>query len=75
MRFFINKFIKMRNLFKNFLNKIIVSRKKLEIIIKFLLFIIKIMIFKKTFLKRFFNVISKLIIIIQIIIIIKKDFL
>ena len=51
MRFFIDKFIKTRNLFKIFLNKMIISRKEFEIIIEFLLFIIKIMIFKKTFLK------------------------
>ena len=73
IKLFLNKFIWIKNIIKDFLNKFIIFHRELEIAIKFLSFTIKIVVFEKTFLKRFFNVIHKFVFIIRIISIIKKN--
>ena len=70
-----NKLAKVRNIVKNLLDKTIILYRELEIIIKFLLFVAKIIISGRVFLRRFFNAIIKPVIIIRIITVIKKDLL
>lgn len=74
-KFFSNKLARAKHTMKFFFNKIIISYRELEIVISFLLFTIKIVIFKKTFLRRLFNVFVRSITIIRIITLIKIDFL
>ena len=50
----------------NLLKRTIILYRELELAIKFLLFVIKIIISKRVFLRRLFNVIRRLIIIIRI---------
>ena len=64
----------MRNIIKPLFNKAIILYRELEITIEFLLFVIKIIILERVFLRRLFNAIIKSIIIIRIIIAMKNDF-
>ena len=72
-KFFSNKLARIKNIIKNLLNKSIISHRKFEIAIRFLLFIIKIVVFEKMFLKRLFDIIYKSVFIIRIISIMKKN--
>ena len=74
-RLFYNKLIKTRNTVDNLLKKIIISYKTLELAMGFLLFVIKIVVLDRVFFRRLFKVISRPIIIIRIIVVMRADFL
>ena len=54
-----NKLAKIRNIIKNLLNKTIILYRELETTIRFLLFVAKIIILERVFLKRLFNAITR----------------
>ena len=57
IKLFFDKLIKIKNTIKDFLKKAIISYREFEFAIEFLSFVVKIVILKRVFLRRLFDVI------------------
>ena len=66
MRLSFNKLVRAKNIVKRLLNRITILYLKLELIVNFLSFTIKIVILEKVFLRRIFDALRRSIIIIRI---------